>query len=533
MAKVFTITEGLENLGALKTGGQGSVYKGKRMGEIFSAIKILPTPIYSENEEDKNYTSFMNEVAKLKKVNEIPNPNIVRILNAGITETGNLPFIEMEYIEGPDLSELLSPPNDPVFTLKEIIKVCDHLSNALAHCHRAGIRHGDIKTNNVKFNSHTGNYMLLDFGLSVMTDEQRRTSFRHAGAIEFMAPEQNDGVMLFQTDVYSFGIIIYELLAGQVPFPLKDNGETARNAVMVAHMEKGVPDPSYLRKNNLPESWPPNRQQTELNVPYWLMNMLDTCLQKSPANRFNDGIALQNYIAQHSMAAGQASPATVSSSPSSNAGVIPQADLQKKLQDKERQVKALEEELEQKSEYIQRTTSDYYNNLRGKNKVSKSGFITLLFITLALLAYIGYSMMQDKNSFIHSILSDENTSILPADTAQVIVQNEIPKPKPIPKQEEVIVTPPEVNDSTDYRMPEKNGGDDVSADPVYRVSTIAHFYDRPEDNSRRNTFITYKDNFRIKVLDESGAFIYTELETVSGILLKGWLKKDDLIKSKA
>ncbi len=83
--------------------------------------------------------------------------------------------------------------------------------------------------------------MLLDFGLALMSDEQRRTSLRHAGAIEFMAPEQNEGQMLFQTDVYSFGVILFELLAGVVPFPLKDKGETARNNVMVAHMETPPP----------------------------------------------------------------------------------------------------------------------------------------------------------------------------------------------------------------------------------------------------------------------------------------------------
>ena len=93
MAKVFTITEGLENMGALKTGGQGSVYKGKRIGEIITAIKILPTPIHSETAADKNFTSFQNEVQKLKKVNETPNPNVVTILHSGITESGNFPFI--------------------------------------------------------------------------------------------------------------------------------------------------------------------------------------------------------------------------------------------------------------------------------------------------------------------------------------------------------------------------------------------------------------------------------------------------------
>src|SRR4028118_968918 len=144
MAKVFTITEGLENMGALKTGGQGSVYKGRRIGEIISAVKLLPTPIHNENNDDKNFRDFQNEVEKLKKVNEKPNPNVVKILNSGITESGSLPFIEMEFIEGPDLEELLKPPHDPVFNVREVIKVADHLSSALAHCHKVGVKHGDI-----------------------------------------------------------------------------------------------------------------------------------------------------------------------------------------------------------------------------------------------------------------------------------------------------------------------------------------------------------------------------------------------------
>ncbi|MGY0037144.1 protein kinase domain-containing protein [Pedobacter sp. NJ-S-72] len=140
MSKVFTITEGLENMGALRTGGQGSVYKGRRFGPIITAVKLLPTPVHTESTEDKNFRSFQNEVEKLKKVNEEPNPNIVKILNSGITESGSFPFIEMEYIEGPDLEELLKEPHDKIFTVKEVIKVADHLANALAHCHKGNCK---------------------------------------------------------------------------------------------------------------------------------------------------------------------------------------------------------------------------------------------------------------------------------------------------------------------------------------------------------------------------------------------------------
>jgi len=302
MGKIFTIAKGLENMGALRTGGQGSVYKGRRMGPIISAVKLLPTPIHTETADDKNYRNFLNEVEKLKKVNEAPNPNVVKILNSGITESGSFPFIEMEFIEGSDLEELLKPPHEAIFTIKETIKLADQLANALCHCHKVGVKHGDIKSNNVKFNIHSGNYVLLDFGLSVMSDEQRRTSLRHAGAIEFMAPEQNEGQMLFQTDVYSYGVILYELLAGQVPFPLKDNGETARNAVMVAHMESEVPDLLELRKKNLPENWTAAQKDREMQVPGWLLNMILHCLGKSPENRYTSGMELQDAIIENSIA---------------------------------------------------------------------------------------------------------------------------------------------------------------------------------------------------------------------------------------
>lgn len=303
MAKIFTIAEGLENMGALRTGGQGSVYKGRRIGPIISAIKILPTPIHSEDEDDRNYLNFIDEVEKLKKVNEIPNPNVVKILNSGITESGSLPFIEMEFIEGPDLEELLKPPHEAIFTIKETIKLADQLASALSHCHKVGVKHGDIKSNNVKFNIHSGNYVLLDFGLSVMSDEQRRSSLRHAGAIEFMAPEQNEGQMLFQTDVYSFGVVLFELLTGQVPFPLKDNGETARNAVMVSHMESPVPDLLELRRQKLPKSWPLAQQEREMLVPGWLLNMVAGCLEKLPQNRYASGVELLEALVVSSISA--------------------------------------------------------------------------------------------------------------------------------------------------------------------------------------------------------------------------------------
>nr|WP_067057107.1 serine/threonine-protein kinase [Mucilaginibacter sp. L294] len=301
MSKVFTITEGLENLGAMSTGGQGSVYKGRRMGPVLTAIKLLPTPIHTESEDDKNFRNFRNEVSKLQKVNEQPNPNVVKILSSGITDSGSFPYIEMEYIEGPDLCELLKEPHEKIFMLTEVIRVADQLASALAHCHKVGVKHGDVKSNNVKYNIHTGNYVLLDFGLAIMSEEQRRTSIRHAGAIEFMAPEQHDGKMLLETDIYSYGIILYELLTGEVPFPLHGGGDAGRNAVMLAHIESRVPDLLNARRNSLPDTWDQEKRGREMQLPQWLLKLVEKCLEKDPAKRFSNGTQLHDAIVTGSL----------------------------------------------------------------------------------------------------------------------------------------------------------------------------------------------------------------------------------------
>lgn len=562
MSKVFMITEGLENMGALKTGGQGSVYKGKRVGDIISAVKILPTPIHKENDEDKNYLDFTNEVEKLKRVNEVPNPNVVKIYNYGISESGSFPFIEMEFIEGPDLEELLKPPHDPVYSVRGAIKVAEQLANALAHCHKVEVKHGDIKSNNVKYNIHTANYVLLDFGMAVMSDEQRRTSLRHAGAIEFMAPEQNEGVMLFETDIYSYGIVLFEILAGRVPFPLGDKGETSRHAVMISHMETPVPDLLQLRRENMPSIWDKAKQNREMQLPHWLTEMINKCLEKQPENRFRNGMELYEYIQLNASLAAQNEESRaehVMMLEGENERLLDEKDrLQNLLIEKENELKLKDKKIIDLQALLSRNQAsknfeDTASRGNSRKGIPKAYLFLLLIFIAGLGAFAAISYFKNSKSsevanndapiVIDSASTSANDNVI---TDTIIKSEQVKKPvgtkrktdsvqrkQELPQVKERQTSNAAKADAAEIQKEKeeiaaRNNNEDNSAGKYKLASRRVYFHNEPDESTRRNAFIVHWNNATLTALDEKNGFIYVVFTNHMGQTSKGWLPKKDL-----
>ena len=141
-----------------------------------------------------------------------------------------------------------------------------------------------------------GRYILLDFGLAIDGDDVVRKSRRENGVLEFKAPEKWDGKKPdTQSDIYSFGIVLYEMLAGRLPF-VRDNNISfgAEAALYEAHRKLDPPPIFELRKESFERKYP--ERVYEKDYPDWLEQAILKCLEKEPKNRFANGKELFEFV---------------------------------------------------------------------------------------------------------------------------------------------------------------------------------------------------------------------------------------------
>ena len=320
-------------LGEAGKGGFATVYKVRHneLGYV-RAVRVLNATIV-RGAEDKTYQKFIEECRVLLRLGNGSHPNIVHIYQPLLR--GQSALVEMDYVNGLDLSHYLESC-DGFVEASEVIKLAEEIGSALSYCHediykycmdreeddlqddpedgrkvliddatrerliaKYRIIHNDIHSGNIMRNCD-GRYVLLDFGLAIEGDEVIRSSRRNNGAPEFKAPEKWDSDTDLSTfsDIYSFGVVLYEMLAGRVPFPFdKNGGINAEYRLSIAHKEDAPEPIAELRKRAFEAKYPGRKYVKD--YPDWLGELIMTCLEKNPKDRFSSGRALYDFVKEH------------------------------------------------------------------------------------------------------------------------------------------------------------------------------------------------------------------------------------------
>ena len=215
-------------------GGMAVVYKAKdRLLNRFVAIKIL-RPEYIR--DPKFIDSFRRES---QSAAGLSHPNIVSVYDVG--REGNIYYIVMELLDGENLSDLISrkAPLDE----KQVIDIARKIASALSFAHKKKIIHRDVKPHNILI-TDDGTVKIADFGIARAVNSSTivNNTSTVMGSVHYLSPEQaKGGYVDARSDIYSLGIVMYDMLTGNVPF----DGENAVSVAMM-HMNEDVPAPSLV-----------------------------------------------------------------------------------------------------------------------------------------------------------------------------------------------------------------------------------------------------------------------------------------------
>jgi eukaryotic-like serine/threonine-protein kinase len=247
--------EVMEELGR---GSMGVVYRAlDPLIERTVAIKTIPLDL-PDSERVPFEDRFLREA---KSAGRLSHPNIVTIYDVG--ETGNMAYIAMEYLKGQSLKEILDQHG--CLPLDLAMDTAMQMADALAYAHEHGIVHRDVKPGNVIVLEDRGDIKLTDFGIAHINAQSETRRDVLMGSPRYMAPEQITGNPIDgRTDVFSAGVVLYEMLTGQAPFTAQDLH------MLLYRIVNEVPAPvSHLRPD----------------IPHQLDNLLARCMAKQPQQR--------------------------------------------------------------------------------------------------------------------------------------------------------------------------------------------------------------------------------------------------------
>ena len=252
------IGERYEIVKSIGEGGMANVYMAQdTILDRKVAIKVLRGDL---SHDEKFIRRFQREALS---VSNLSHPNIVEVYDVGEEEGQH--YIVMEYIEGKTLKQLLQKRGS--LTLSEVIDIMNQLTDGLTHAHNAYIIHRDIKPQNIMIEDD-GLIKITDFGIAMALNSTQLTQTNSVmGSVHYLPPEQANGKgSTIKSDIYSLGILMYELLTGNVPF----KGD---NAVEIAlkHLKERIPS---IRRQNP-------------TIPQSVENIVLKATAKNPKNRYD------------------------------------------------------------------------------------------------------------------------------------------------------------------------------------------------------------------------------------------------------